>query len=197
MDIANGFNKFFVDIGQNLAKNIEPPSENVTVENFLGNSNNQSIFLSSVEESEIIKIVKNWKNKKSTGFDNIDMTIVKQVISHIVKPLSYTACICNMSLTSGIFPNNMKIAKVIPLYKANGKNEFTNYRPVSLLPQFSKIIEKLFGIRLDSFIDRYNLLSSNQYGFRRNMSTSLAIMELTEEITTALDDKKNHCGCLY
>ena len=92
MDIANGFNKLFVDIGQNLAKNIEPPSENVTVENFLGNSNNQNIFLSSVEESEIIEIVKNWKNKKSTGFDNIDMTIVKQVISHIVKPLSY---ICN------------------------------------------------------------------------------------------------------
>ena len=179
---------FFVNIGQNLAKNIEPPSENVTVENFLGNRNNQCIFLSSVEESEIIEIVKNWKNKKSTGFDNIlDMTIVKQVIPHIVKPVSY---ICNMSLTSGIFPNNMKIAKVIPLYKANGKNEFTNYRPVSLLPQFSKILEKLFGIRLDSFIDRYNLLSGNQYGFRRNMSTSLALMELTEEITTALDDKK-------
>ena len=84
----------------------------------------------------------------------------------------------------------MKIAKVIPLYKTNGKNEFTNYRPVSLLPQFSKILEKLFGIRLDSFIDRYNLLSSNQYGFRRNMSTSLALIELTEEITTALYDKK-------
>ena len=135
--------------------------------------------------------MKNWKNKKSTGFDNIDMTIVKHVISHIVKPLSY---ICNMSLTSGIFPNNMKIAKVIPLYKANGKNEFTNYRPVSLLPQLSKILEKLFGIRLDSFINRYNLLSSNQYGFRTNMSTSLALMELTEEITTALDDKKVTAG---
>ena len=78
-----------------------------TVENFLGNRNNQSLFLSSVEESEIIEIVKNWKNKTSTGFDNIDMTIVKQVISHIVKPLSY---VCNMSLTSGMFPNNMKIA---------------------------------------------------------------------------------------
>ena len=85
LDSTNGFNKFVVDIGQNLANNIEPPSENVTVENFLGNSNNQSIFLSSVEESEIIEIVENWKNKKYTGFDNIDMTIVKQVISHIVK----------------------------------------------------------------------------------------------------------------
>ena len=83
----------------------------------------------------------------------------------------------------------MKIAKVLPLYKANGKHEFTNYRPVSLLPQFSKILEKLFGIRLDYFINRYNLLSGDQYGFRTNMSTSLALMELTEEITTALDDK--------
>ena len=96
-----------------------------------------------------------------------------------------------MSLTSGIFPNNMKIAKVIPLYKSNGKNKFTNYRPVSLLPQFSTILEKLFGIRLDSFINRYNLLSSNQHEFRSNMSTSLALMELTEEITTVLDHKKS------
>ena len=84
----------------------------------------------------------------------------------------------------------MNIAKVIPLYKANGKNEFTNYRPVSLLPQFSKILEKLFGIRLDSFINRYTLLSSNTCGCRINVSTSLALTELTEEITTALDDKK-------
>ena len=63
MDIANGFNNFSVDIGQNLAKNIEPPSENVMVENYLGNCNTQSIFISSVEESEIINIVKNWKIK--------------------------------------------------------------------------------------------------------------------------------------
>ena len=71
MNIANGSNNCFVDIGQNLigqnlAKNIETPSENVTVDNFIGNRNNQSIFLSSVEESEIINIVNNWKNKKST-----------------------------------------------------------------------------------------------------------------------------------
>ena len=72
--------------------------------------------------------------------------MIKQAISHIVKPLSYID-LCNMSLTSGIFPNNMKIAKVIPIYKASGKNEFTNYRPISLLPQFSKILEKLFCIR--------------------------------------------------
>ena len=90
----------------------------------------------------------------------------------------------------------MKIAKVIPLYKSNGKNEFTNYRPVSLLPQFSKILEKLFGIRLVSFINRHILLSRNLCGFRRKMSTSLALMELTEEITTALDDKKVTVGVL-
>ena len=85
----------------------------------------------------------------------------------------------------------MKVAKVIPIFKGNDKPVFTNCRPISLLPQFSKILEKLFNVRLDNFIDRHSILISNsQYGFRPNMSTSLALLELTEEITSALDNKK-------
>ena len=74
------------------------------------------------------------------------MVIVKKVISNIV--ISFTH-ICNKSFNSGIFPSKMKVAKVIPVYKAGEKNVFTNYRPVSLLPQFSKILEKIFNVRLD------------------------------------------------
>ena len=84
----------------------------------------------------------------------------------------------------------MKVAKVIPIFKGNDKQVFTNYRPISLLSQFSKIIEKLFNVRLDNFIDRHSILSNSQYGFSTNMSTSLALLELTEEITSALDKKK-------
>ena len=69
------------------------------------------------------------------------MIMVKKTISNIVKPLNY---IFNMSLKSGIFPYDMKIAKIIPLFKAGDKKEFSNYRPVSILPQFSKNLEKLF-----------------------------------------------------
>ena len=83
----------------------------------------------------------------------------------------------------------MKTTKVIPLYKNGEKHVFSNYRPVSLLPQFSKILEKLFVSRLDNFINRYNILSNSQYGFRTSHSTSMALMELTEEISSAIDKK--------
>ena len=73
------------------------------------------------------------------------------MIDGITKPFTY---ICNLSFQTGTFPNKMKIAKVIPLYKSGNKHHFTNYRPVSLLPQFSKILEKLFNNRLDNFIDK-------------------------------------------
>ena len=85
----------------------------------------------------------------------------------------------------------MKKAKIIPIFKSGDKNTFTNYRPVSLLPQFSKILEKLFQIRLEKFIDRNHIISESQYDFRRNCSTNLAIIDLIEEITTSLDKKKN------
>ena len=83
-----------------------------------------------------------------------------------------------------IFPNDMKIARVIPLYKAGEKYLFTNYRPVSLLPQFSKILEKIYYSRLHKFISKHDILSNSQYGFRQNMSTNLALLELVEELTS-------------
>ena len=107
------------------------------------------------------------------------------------KPLTY---IGNRSFKTGVFPNKMKIAMVVPIYKADNKSVFNNYRPISLLPQFSKILEKLFNARLDSFINKHYILSSSQYGFRFNMSTSMALLELTEEISSALDRKKCAIG---
>ena len=88
----------------------------------------------------------------------------------------------------------MKIAKVIPLYKNGSKHLFTNYRPVSLLPQFSKILEKLFNSRLDSFLERHNVLSESQYGFRTKRSTSQALMESIERITDAIDNHQYAIG---
>ena len=70
----------------------------------------------------------------------------------------------------------MKIARVIPLYKSGEKDVFTNYRPVSLLPQFSKIPEKIYYSRLDKCISKHDILSNSQYGFRLNISTNLALL---------------------
>ena len=88
----------------------------------------------------------------------------------------------------------MKIAKVIPLFKAGDQHKFINYRPVSLLSQFSKVLEKLFVSKFDDFIEKNNLLNDSQYGFRTQRSTALALMKLTEDITTAIEDKKYTIG---
>ena len=106
------------------------------------------MFLKDVTESEVNAIVSNYKYKKSTCSDNIDMSIIKKVIPHIVKPH-----ICNNSFKNCVFPDRMKIAKVIPLFKSNDNHFFTNYIPISLLLQFSKILEKLYNTRLDAFTD--------------------------------------------
>lgn len=149
--------------------------------------NVNSIFLGKVEKEEILNTVKSCASKGSTDCVDMDMILVKNIIELVIEPFTY---ICNLSFSSGVFPDNMKTAKVIPLYKNGDKHVFSNYRPVSLLPQFSKILEKLFVIRLDKFIDRYNVLSNSQNGFRTNHSTSMALMELTEEISTAIDKRQ-------
>ena len=102
-----------------------------------------------------------------------------------------------ISFRTGVFPSRMKIAKVIPMFKSGTKTDVTNYRPISLLPQFSKILEKLFLTRINSFLIANNILSSSQYGFRTKLSTSLAVMELIEEITNATDNKKTCNWCIY
>ena len=152
--IANGFNDFFVNVGPNLAKGIQTPSTNIRMQDYLGPANEHFMYLFEVEDSKIIEIVKHFKGKLSTDLNmdiNINMYIVKRVMTNIVKPFSQ---ICHTSFISGIFPDNVKIAKVVPLYKADEKNLFTNYRPVSLLSQFSKILEKLSSKRLDKYIDK-------------------------------------------
>ena len=140
------------------------PVFSISGHDYLITKNNlSSIFLDPVLEQDIIATVNSCKSKTSCDFNGIDMKVVKKVVSYIAKPLSD---ICNKSFTQGVFPDNMKIGKVIPLYKAGDRNVFSNYRPISLLSQFSKILEKLFNERLDKFIDKCNVLNNSQYGFR-------------------------------
>ena len=83
----------------------------------------------------------------------------------------------------------MKTAKIIPIFKSGDREDCTNYKPISLLPQISKILEKLFNRRLTDFLEKYKVISPTQYGFRENMSTCFALTELVDEITASLDNK--------
>lgn len=140
-EIANEFNNYFANIGSNLVQYI--PDENIDG-SIIPHSVN-SIFLERVQASEILKIVYEFENKKSNDYTDINMSLIKQIIDVIVEPFTY---ICNLSFTTGKFPERMKIAKVVPLFKKGNKNDVSNYRPISLLPQLSKIFEKLFVFRL-------------------------------------------------
>ena len=103
-------------------------------------------------------------NKTSMDHSGINFALLKECISFIVKPVCHIA---NSSFEMGIFPEHIKIAKVIPIFKSGKKDYFTNYRPVSLLTQFSKKLEKRFNNRLDKFLEINDILSNNQYGFRK------------------------------
>lgn len=149
------------------------------------------MFLSQVYENEIIDTVSKCKSKASTVSDDLDMKTVKWVIEGIAKAFTD---ICNLSFKAGIFPTDMKIVKVSPLFKRGNKHQFTNYRPISLLPQFSKILEKLFDARLDSFLQKHNIFTDNQYGFRKHRSTAFAIIDPVEEKTDAINSQKYVAG---
>ena len=190
-NIANGFNNYFVNVGPSLADNI--PATDTHFSQYLSDSTNvkNSLFLNPVTEDEIVRVVAQLKPKKSKGHDELDMCLIKKLIPYIVVPLKH---IFNLSLLSGVFPDSMKIARVIPLFKTGNTKEFSNYRPISLLPQFSKILEKNYHSRLMAFIDSNQILYKSQYGFRKQMSTSLAIIELVEEITNSLDNHESTVG---
>ena len=149
------------------------------------NSNvSRCIELTPVTELEINTILRNLK-KSSPGWDDISPHIVKMTSSNFIKPLLH---ICNLSIMHGVFPNELKVAKVIPLYKGGDSMLLVNYRPVSILPVFSKIFERLMYDRLLTFIDEMDLLYYLQFGFRKWHSTSLALMFLVDKISKALHE---------
>ena len=189
-EIANGFNDFFVNIGPELANKIVIP-ENNDILQYMNDRNVNSMFLHGVNKKEMLDVIKSFANKTSTDYNGMNMFILKKITNFIVDPFLH---VCNISFSKGVFPDALKIARVIPLFKSGDKHMFTNYRPVSLLPQFSKILEKIFNNRLDSFIEKNCILNECQYGFRNSRSTYMALMDLIENICESIDKKKYVMG---
>ena len=93
-----------------------------------------------------------------------------------------------------MFPDVLKVAKVLPFYKGGSSQDLNNFRPISLLSIFDKIIEKLMHKRLYEFLEHHNILFENQFGFRKKNSTIYALMEITERIKESIDNGKFGCG---
>ena len=132
---ANKFNDFFVNIGPTLASKIKQENE-CSIFDYMEHANKRCMFLEPVDDQEVLTLIKQCKNKTSEDYNNISMNTVKNIAETVLQPFSF---ICNLSFSTGSVPNKMKIAKIIPLYKSGNKSLFNNYRPVALLPQFSKM----------------------------------------------------------
>ena len=184
--ISNEFCNYFTDVGRNLANKI--PKSNNTYHYYMPqNSNHNSIYFTPTNTEEISDIINVLKNKKSTGHDGISSSLIKQIKTAICIPLT---TIINKSLETGQVPTNMKLAKVILIYKAKDKKILNNYRPVSLLPCISKIIEKIIHKRLYHFLQLNDIFYNSQYGFRPKHSTINAITELCYNIINGFENKQ-------
>lgn len=144
-----------------------------------------SAFLNPTDTQEIQSMFRSIRNSKSCDIDDLQIRPAKHVLDLIGPVLEH---VYNLSLANGTFPRRMQIAKVTALFKSGDKNKFSNYRPISILPIFSKCLEKLINVRITSFCNKHNLLTDFQFGFRKGRSTELALLTQKEIILQGFEE---------
>ena len=123
------------------------------------------------------------------------IVFIYKIIAPLIAPT--VSLLFNNSLSEGIFPECFKTAKIIPIFKSRNSNSTANYyRPISILPFLSKMIEKLMWARLDSYLKSNKILCTNRFGFRKNSNTSDAIIEFLDYVYSSLDKKSEHYCCI-
>ena len=184
--IANEFNLYFANVGYELSNKIKYSGKKI-VENYLYSKVDSKFNFKTVTNDEVLTIIGSLKPKNSSGIDNISSKQLMQLAPTIHPVITL---MINQSMITGIFPDQLKIAIVTPIYK--GKNSdphwFNNYRPISLLPTISKIVEKVIHKQLYNYMNHGKLLKNSQYGFRENHSTEYAAMEFVDNTSKIMDD---------
>ena len=175
-ELATNFNKFFVNVGSSTEKTI-PKVPNVSPK-FLRNRNQTNFIIAHISNEEILDIVNSLENK-STGPFSIPLKLLSLIPDLIIIPLAY---IINFSLSTGEFPDLLKLVKIIPIHRGGSTQDVNNFRPISLLSIFDKMIEKFMHKQLYAFLEEQNILFQNQFGFRKNNSTIYALTQITEII---------------
>jgi len=143
-----------------------------------------SIFISPVTEEEVVSLAKNLKNKLTAGYDDIPKSLVKQCIQLIKGPLTHTY---NVSLRSGVFPDEWQAAKVKPWYKKGDRYDIRNYRPISIISVFAKLLERLMFNRLIPFLYKNKILTEAQNDFRKAKCIETAVQSFIEISQEALE----------
>jgi len=181
--ITNKFNTFFANIGNNLSSQITMPI-NKTFQNYLTCKYTHNFQFQEINDEVIISIIDKLAPKTSCGFDGVSSKMVKTIKVALIQPITL---IINQMLHTGIFPDKLKIAKIIPLHKKDDETLLNNYRPISLLPAISKIFEKVIFKQIYHFFQEKKLFYNAQYGFRSEHSTEYAALELVDRVIMEMD----------
>lgn len=192
LESINYVNNYFANVGISLCENLKntlqaapnrPRAELPSQVNSIG--------LLETDEYEVFVLIQGLKNDCAVGLDGIPTRLLKQsapVLSPIINH------ICNLCLSTGKFPQIFKTSIITPVHKSGSRDSVNNYRPISILPVISKILEKIINKRLISYLEEYDLLADAQYGFRRGRSTEHAVSTLTNFVVDQLDRKKKVIG---
>jgi hypothetical protein len=181
--IADSLNSFFVNVANDLVSQL--PTLDADHTKYLNNPLPNSFYFNNFTAAEIIEELHKLNRTRKSSYESINITVLLSVADIIAEPLAY---IFNLSITRGVYPDYLKSAKVIPIFKKGSRKDLTNYRPISLLSLFDKLFEKLLCSRLLKFWNKYNTFYRHQYGFRAHHSTIHAITELTDYIYNSLDN---------
>ena len=183
--IANEFNNYFANVGPKLSSKIKYNGKK-TVEYFLRAPTEKRFEFELTTDEKVLNLIKSLEPKTSSSYDNISAKLLLQLADMLH---SILRLLINKSLMTGIFPDKLKIAIVSPIYKGKDTDphEFSNYRPISILPTLSKLFEKVVHKQLYEYLNNNNLLNNSQYGFRPNHSTEYAAIEFVDHAMHDID----------
>ena len=179
--VADYINDFFTNIGPKLALKCNSPWA------FYGNESVNIIENIEITPEEVLEVCKTININKASCVDNLSCEILRDAFMIIPTKLCK---LFNVSIDTAIIPPDWKIAKVTPLPKAGNSNLVSNYRPISLLPLLSKLIEKIIHKRIYTYLDDYNLLDHRQGGFRPKYSTAKTCSHFVNDLYTAMNNNK-------
>ena len=189
-EICNKFNDYFSTIADNILKTNKTPILK-TFDKFLTNPIDNSFVFDFCDPAEIILLINGLNPSKASGPNGIPTKILQMIANIICVPLSK---IFNISIVTGTHPEKLKHANVVPIFKKGSRLLVSNYRPIPLLSNLNKIFEKIIYNRMYAFLKKHDILYELQFGFRARHSTTHALISITENIRSALDDGKVSCG---
>ena len=186
--IADEFNRFFTNIATDLANKI--PNASKPFDSYITKANTgtecQPLSINELKDAFFSLNI-----NKSPYHDGGSFNVIKKCFGELCKPLKY---LFNLSIVKGIFPDDLKIAKVTPIYKADNNSNVSNYRPISVLPCFSKMLERIMYNFLQKYLKDQNILYDKQFGFQTGHSTDHAITQLVDQIYEAFEKNEYTLG---